>query len=542
MTQKPLSKKNNLALQGSILIIASVIVRLIGFFYRIPLVNLIGDEGMGYYGKAFDIYKFGLIISSYGLPSAVSKLISARTTKKKYKEAHKIFKTALLLSVFIGLLSAGILYFGAYGLAAISADPSAVYAIRALAPGMLVFAVMAVFRGYFQGMNTMMPTAVSQVFEQVFNAVFSIVMAHILLSNGTAFGAAGGTLGTSIGTFAGLITLIIIYVMANRSIKKRIHRDTHTHRLPSYMGVSKLLFYTSMPILIGSVTFHLTNFVDMIMFNNAMLFHGYAEKIVTTSYGIYTGKYSLVITLPVSIAAALGTATIPSITASLVKKNFTELKAKTDLAYRFIMVLAIPSCVGIFIFAKPILLMFFGTDNIGIASMLLKIGALSIICFGISTISIALLQGINQLKRPVYNAMKSLIIKILFNIIFLFVFNTNLYGAVITNVIFAFSSAYFNMKDVNRTIQFKVNIKRTFIIPTIAALIMGAASFGLYIVFFYITYSNVFSLILAIGMAIFIYMAILMLFKGLSVSELRSLPKGKTLVRILKKVGILDGE
>ena len=204
---------SNFLVQGSILAIASIVSRIIGLLYRIPMTNIIGDTGNSYYSAAFEIYNILLIISAYSLPLAVSKLVSARVSKGQRKNAYRIVKGALLLATGTGLTASLILFFGASFFTNMLNTPLSIFALKVLAPTILVVAVLGVLRGFFQGLGTMMPSAISQIIEQIVNAIVSIAAAYILygygarigavLGNkekyGSAYGAAGGTLGTNMG-------------------------------------------------------------------------------------------------------------------------------------------------------------------------------------------------------------------------------------------------------------------------------------------------------------------------------------------------------
>ena len=203
-------KNSSFLMQGIILAAAGIITRLIGIAYRIPVNNILGDEGQGFYGCAFSIYNIALLLTSYSLPLAVSKLVSARVSKKEYKNAMRIFKGALLFAIIVGAVVGIIVFVGAEFIAGeIMSLKLSAYALRVLAPGLFIVAVMGVVRGFFQGMGTMVPTALSQIVEQIVNAIVSIIGASYLLEMGKkvkeakentsvpyAYGAAGGTLGT----------------------------------------------------------------------------------------------------------------------------------------------------------------------------------------------------------------------------------------------------------------------------------------------------------------------------------------------------------
>ena len=230
------SKKssNNFLVQGGILATAAILVRFIGLLYRAPLINMIGKEGMGYYSNAYSIYNIALLISSYSLPLAVSKLVASRTIKKQHRNSFRIFMTALVIGAAVGLIASLSVFFGADYLAVkILESPRSAIPLKVLAPTIFVFAIMGVLRGFFQGNNSMVQTSVSQVIEQIVNAIVSIVAAYFLLKrfglseDASAYGAAGATLGTLLGAIASLIFLIFVFNFHHHSISNRYNNTRH---------------------------------------------------------------------------------------------------------------------------------------------------------------------------------------------------------------------------------------------------------------------------------------------------------------------------
>ena len=206
----------NLVVQGSILALASIIVRLIGIVYRIPLTNIVGNEGMGYYGFAFEVYQILVILSTSAIPVAVSKLTAARVAKREYKNAQRIFRCSIIFAAVLSGTLALITFVGARQISSFmfGGITEVAPALRVLAPTVFVCAVMGVFRGYTQGLGNMAPTGLSQVVEQIFNAIVSVAAAAILISRGAAYGAAGGTMGTFMGAVSSLVFLYFVYSAA----------------------------------------------------------------------------------------------------------------------------------------------------------------------------------------------------------------------------------------------------------------------------------------------------------------------------------------
>ena len=231
---KKKNKAANFVIQGSILAMAGILVRIIGMLYRMPLNDIIGKQGNGYYTSAYNVYNILLILSSYSMPVAISKMISARLAKGEYENCRRILKTGLLYATVTGGLAAIVLWFGSDFFAGLIKTPYSSYALKTLAPTIWIMAYLGVLRGYFQGTGTMIPTAISQILEQVINAIVSVVAAGILFRVGEgmnaaqgaknysyALGAAGGTIGTGAGALTAFIFFIFLTAKSGRSVLKQ---------------------------------------------------------------------------------------------------------------------------------------------------------------------------------------------------------------------------------------------------------------------------------------------------------------------------------
>ena len=284
-------KKDDFLVQGAILAFAAVITKIIGVAYRIPLTNILGDEGNGFYGYAFEVYSIALILSSFSFPIAVSKLVSARMAMRQKRNAFRVFICALVFSIVVGLAVSLFIFFGA-GLISthLMESPLSVYALKMLAPGLLIVSVMGVLRGYFQGLGTMVPTAISQIIEQIVNAVLSIAGAYVLFKVGMraaekqhnellgpAYGAAGGTFGTIMGALAGFIFLIFVMLLMGKVIKKQLRSDT-SRRKENYSHILKILILTIIPVIFSTAIYNINQLIDLTVFNKVMAAQGFAEK------------------------------------------------------------------------------------------------------------------------------------------------------------------------------------------------------------------------------------------------------------------------
>jgi len=303
-----MSKKNNGAsnalVQGSILAVASIISRIIGLIYRIPMQRILGDIGIGYYSTAFEIYNVMLIISSYSLPLAVSKMVSAQMAKKRRTATYQILKCALLFATISGTTVALILFFGGNFFATTLLNtPYSIFALRVLAPGLLVVAVLGVIRGFFQGLGTMMPSAVSQIIEQIVNAIVSVWAAYVLYRTGTrigavlgdkehyaaAYGAAGGTLGTVLGSVAALLFVVFIFAIYMKVFKRQMKRERNV-RVSSFGYTMKILVITVIPVLLSTTIYNISGIIDQGIFKQVALLQGYTQNDIDVWWGVYTGK------------------------------------------------------------------------------------------------------------------------------------------------------------------------------------------------------------------------------------------------------------
>ena len=526
-----LSEKNSFVKQASVLAMASLLVRFLGFLYRLPLTKLIGDEGNGIYSAGYYLYTFFLIMSSAGLPAAISKMVSEETAKKNFIGAHEIFKTALILSGTIGFLAFILIFFGAENFANIIGSPKSFYAILSLSPTVFVVAIMAVFRGYFQGLKNTWPTAISQVIEQIFNAVFSVWLAFILVKKNVALGAAGGTMGTGIGALFGLLSITLIYFLKRSDIKKNfalgIKKSSDKKKI--CWGIIK----TSVPIIIGTAIFSLTNLIDMKMVMTCLK-KNFSEQQANILYGQLTGKYVVLTTLPVSIATAIATAIIPNIASKFVLKDFENVKQKINTALRLTMILSIPAAIGMGVLGKEILMMLFPEYPGG--EKLLIVGSISIIFLALAQIATGILQGINKLNIPAIAAFFGALIKIPLNYFLITNREINILGAVISTIFCYLVAGIFNLIVMSREIKFVPDINGFFVKPMIASIIMGFLCHFFYGWFYFLFGKNNLALLLDIFLAVILYFIFLFLLGGIKHEDLELITMGNKIIFMINKV------
>ena len=260
----------NMLVQGSILAAAGFVTKIIGFLYRIPMANLLGNAGNGIYSVSFGIYNIALTLSSCSMPLAVSKLVSAREARDDHANARRVFADAVLFAAAAGGLAALVLFFGADALEALYHRPGLARPLRVLAPTTFVVALLGTFRGWFQGHGNMVPTAISQILEQIANAVVSVLAAWQLMRiyaadpQADAYGAAGGTLGTLAGAAVGLLFVVFLFVRSSR--RPRLTAQPESHAL-----IYRQLILTVIPVILSQTIYQIGYTLDDLTFGNVML-------------------------------------------------------------------------------------------------------------------------------------------------------------------------------------------------------------------------------------------------------------------------------
>lgn len=541
MKRKQRQAGGNFLLQGSILAAAGILVRLIGLLYKIPMTRILGDEGIGYYNTAYEIYNIGLILSSYSLPLAVSKLIAGKEQEGRREDARKVFHCGIFIGVVTGgLMSLFLIVCSDWIAAELFNSPGSALPLRVMAPTILVFAVMGVFRGFFQGRGNMIPTSVSQVAEQLVHAGVSIWASWDFMhrfagaENPGSWGAAGGTLGTLAGALAAFAILILWMAAARGNPGGLWRSEEGSGEASGYREIMKLLLLTFGPIILSQFVYQLSGSVDNAMFGLLMGNKGLNEAERLSLLGIYGGKYRLLTNVPVAIASSLGASMIPSIAASRVMKKNQEVKDKIYMTVKFNMLLAIPCAAGMFALASPVMRLVFG-DGRKLTAELLMLGSCAVVFFSLSTVTNAVLQGIDQMRKSVTHSAVSLAVHVVLVYVMLHKLNWGVYGLVIGNITFALAVCILNWIAIGRTLGYRQEVKTTFLLPLLSAGIMGAAARIVYQGIMWATGSNTVSLLAAAGLGAVFYGWLLTAVGAVNERELRSMPMGRLLLRFVRK-------
>lgn len=548
MSTKNETKRADFLKQGGILALASLLVRFIGMIYRIPMSNILGEEGNGIYAVAYEIYDVILIISSYSLPLALSKIISAQQVKKQHKNTGKTFRTAFTFALVSGGLFGGILFFGA-GLIEeyIYPEYSGVHIpLMVLAPTIFIVALLGVFRGFFQGKKTMVPTAVSQIIEQVVNAVVSVAASYLFIKwneqslQQAAWGAAGGTLGTCLGAASALLTVGFVYWIY-RPVQHRLERRDPARKTASSKHLFIVLIITILPIVLSQTVYNISGLIDFKLFGTISGNKGIDSLSIKTMVGVYSSKYRLLCSVPIAISTAVASSMIPSAVAAYTQGDMEQLEYNISSGIKFNMIVAFPCAMGFTMLGQPIVKMLFSSSDYVLGGKMLMAGAAAIVFYALSNVTGGALQSIDKMRLPVIHSAISLVLHIALVAALLQFTDVGIYALIIGNVTFPIVVFVLNMLAIRRYIPaYRQEITKTFLVPLAASLWMAAAIVIVYWGTSFIIGSNTIRTILSVGVAVFVYFAVFLILKGLTKEELFDFPMGRKMYILARKLRLME--
>lgn len=542
-------KKDGLIMQAGILAVAGIIVRIIGLLYNTPLTNIIGDEGFGYYSNAYTAYSIVLLISSYSIPSAVSKVIAQKLAKKEYRNAHRIFQCALIYVLVVGGIASLFVFFFAESMVDLGGS---VLPLRILAPTIFFSGILGVFRGYFQAHKTMVQTSVSQILEQIVNAVVSVLMAYLLVkavmdrdeTTQASFGAAGGTIGTGAGVLAALLFMMGIYALNKGTIKRQMKRDKTLHE-DSRKEIFKMIILVVTPFILSTGVYNINTFLDQKIYQTiALSVQQKAETAVSFDLSAMA-KATKLANIPIALASAMATAMIPGISSDFAKGDRDGARSKVERSVKVTMFISIPAAVGMGVLSKPcVQVIFHQKASLEISAVLLAILAVTIVLYGLSTLTQAVLQSIGRMNAPIVNALLALVVHAVVMIAGMLYLDPaySLYCYAGSSVIYALLLCVFNGMSVRKHLKYKQEIDRTFLRPILCSVVMGLVAYGSYTGLYLLVPVNLICLLVSVCLACAVYFVLVIRWRAITEDEMKSLPKGTLLIKVAKKTHLLKEE
>lgn len=541
-----MSKKENnntLVKNATFLMVAALISKIIGMLYKSPLTTLIGRESFACFQFAQNAYFILLMIASFSIPQAVSKIMSERIAFKRYRDAQRVFKGALLYAVIAGGIAALVCIFGASILVPDNMA-NARLALQMLAPTIFVSGILGVFRGYFQAYRNMLPTSISQILEQIAVATVALLasgfMVHHFANAGEdtlqRWSAAGATMGTGAGVCTAFLFMLFVYRVNHKMIAKKIKNDRVSVN-ESYRSIMKIILLIAAPIILSAFIYNVNGYINGVMYTSILGWKGVPNSLVKQNYAEY-GFFMTLINIPLTLASTAPTSMMPEVSAQYAIGDLEETKRKIDQATWIAMLISIPASVGLAVLAQPVTRLIFPSTE-GVAGQLMVIGVITVILNSTSNISNGVLQAIGKANIPMINAAISLGVDIVFLALVLVFTNMGIYAVVLAMVVYALVMCVLNDRALKKYLGYKNPWRSAYFVPILASIPMGIVAVVVYKLVYAVIGSNFISLIPSIVLAIVVYFVGYLVVAKPKKEDLAALPGGTRLAQAAQKLKIL---
>ena len=541
-----MSKKENnntLVKNATFLMVAALISKIIGMLYKSPLTTLIGRESFACFQFAQNAYFILLMIASFSIPQAVSKIMSERIAFKRYRDAQRVFKGALLYAVIAGGIAALVCIFGASILVPDNMA-NARLALQMLAPTIFVSGILGVFRGYFQAYRNMLPTSISQILEQIAVATVALLASGFMVRHFANAGedtlqrwsAAGATMGTGAGVCTAFLFMLFVYRVNHKTIAKKIKNDRVSVN-ESYRFIMKIILLIAAPIILSAFIYNVNGYINGVMYTSILGWKGVPNSLVKQNYAEY-GFFMTLINIPLTLASTAPTSMMPEVSAQYAIGDLEETKRKIDQATWIAMLISIPASVGLAVLAQPVTRLIFPSTE-GVAGQLMVIGVITVILNSTSNISNGVLQAIGKANIPMINAAISLGVDIVFLALVLVFTNMGIYAVVLAMVVYALVMCVLNDRALKKYLGYKNPWRSAYFVPILASIPMGIVAVVVYKLVYVVIGSNFISLIPSIALAMVVYFVGYFVVAKPKKEDLAALPGGTRLAQAAQKLKIL---
>lgn len=516
-----MEKRQEHFLKGAmILSIAGGLSKVLGAIYRIPLARWLGGEGMGLYQMAYPIYTTILAIATAGVPVAISVLVARRETEGYTGDSRKIFKAALIMMLFFGaILTVLVMQSASFIATNILHEPRAYYPVMAVAPAIFFSGLLSVFRGYFQGHQTMIPTAVSQVIEQLFRVTAVLILAFLLFPRGLQYAAAGATFGAVVGGIVGLIVLAIYYFRFKRNAAEQ--EKALVYSGTSSFSLGKELVRLAVPVSLGAVVLPLVQMLDAIIVPGRLAALNYTTSQATSLYGQLSGMAAVLISLPTIFTIAISTSLVPAVSEAFANSDRQLLTSRLNYGFRAGMIISFPCAAGMFILAYPICDLLYKAAEAGRALEPLAFSAIMLAAFQLSS---AGLQGIGRPEVAMRHLIVTGILKVIFNYTLTSVPALNIQGAAIGTVMAFFVGSCLNLiwlKKISGVVYEGFRLLKITLVTILMAIVVKYS-----FVYLLGMVSSYLATVIAIAIGVIVYGAALFVIQELDLDMIRKTARG----------------
>ncbi|MBQ3055206.1 MAG: polysaccharide biosynthesis protein [Oscillospiraceae bacterium] len=574
------SRKKQSFLKGTLILsIAAVIVKVIGAVFKIPLMNILGGDGMGYFSTAYDLYMPVYVLSTAGLPVAIARVVAEFSSQHRFQDVKKTLKVANRTFFVTGFIGFCIMFFGAKFFVTTIENPGAYLAVLAMAPTVFFVCLTSAYRGYYQGLQNMYPTAISQVVESLLKLVLGLGLSLLVYNagmngfdaSGAVFGkhaadfeaarlialqyaSAAAILSVAIGSFGSALSTWLYYrFKGDRISKEELSAPQETI---SANAIFKKVVKIAVPIALGSMVGQVTGLIDLWsvlnrlghavetnygaiaeMYGSAIPVGKTLESIPNYLNGCYKGMAVTLYNLIPTFTVAMGVSALPAVTVAWETKDLPALKQNIESVLRVTLLFVLPAGLGMSALSQPILTLLYGgrPDEVIIATPLLAYLGLAVIFAAACSPINSMLQAVGRADLPVKIMVVCASLKLIINYILVGIPEINIRGAAIGTLICYVLIMTISLFFLFRIANIRPNFKTTFIRPTLSAVICAAAAYGAYELFHIVLPGNL-STILAIGVAAVVYVVCLVLLRAITEDDIKMLPKGEKLAQLYRKL------
>ncbi len=532
-------------LQGAVVLgAAGLIIKVMGAVFRIPLANIIGDTGMGYYQTAYPVYVLLLTLSTAGIPVAISRMVAERNATGKPEEAYRVFLVSFRLLLAIGITSFGLLFFGAGKIVAYLGNPGAKMAMMAIAPALLFVPLMASFRGFFQGNQNMNPTAVSQIMEQFFRVAVGLSMAVFLAKKSLENAAAGASFGATAGSVAGLAVVVLIFLKKKGSFAEAVKKAKNREWEESSKQIIWGILAIAVPITIGAAIMPIMNTIDVAIVIRRLSASGFTPMEANNLYGQLTGMAGPLINFPQVLTQAIAMSLVPAVAASFKSGDREFLQYNVGLGLRTALILGLPSAFGLMVLSKPIMLLLYPAQKV---SALNAAPSLFILSFGVIFLATVqtltgVLQGIGKQLIPVRNLAVGALLKVAVTYVLTGIPAINIRGAAFGTVCAYAVASTLNLMAVRKYTGVSFGFKTNLTKPLLSVLVMSTAVYASHKGMLLLLQSamsqaksNALATAVAILLGAFVYFSMLFLTKAINTEDLGKIRGGSKILRLLER-------
>ncbi|MBR5272509.1 MAG: polysaccharide biosynthesis protein [Clostridia bacterium] len=577
--QKP--KRYSVINGAFMLAVSTLIVKLIGMLYKIPLTNFIGAVGRGYFSTAYGVFSPVFSIATIGLPVAISRLVSQNMALGYYKQVQGILRVSVKCFLITGSIGSLVVLLVAKPYAHyIAQSPNAIYSIFMIAPSIFFCCIAAAFRGYYEGQSNMYPTAISQLIEAVCKMALGIGIAEIImktatsefLQKGTVFGefitdesellihiypytAAGAILGVTIGEMVATLYLIICQKIKGGSFTKQdllLSPEPENDR-----EIFKSLLRFALPVMIGGLTMNLVSIIDSSTIQNRLAYaintdselirklYNISYEIPTSDisaylYGCYNSAMDFKNLIP-TITGALGISALPALASAWKLKNQNRIENTVSMVTRLTVFIAMPAGFVLAVMARPILSLVYSqaqADIVNAATPVLQIYGVVMVLFSLSAPIISMLHAIGEMTMPIKSLIIGALFKITLNVIFVAQPKFNINGAIFGTITSTLIMVVLNFVHLLRKTKVKINFTMTFIKPFICSIACALSAYGSFSMLQTLIPHRL-ATVFSVTISIFIYIFVTFLVRGIYANDIKMFSFGEKIAKTLEKLRIV---